>query len=65
MAIRIAIFSNAGFFAPVCVLFSPFDGSKTLQPFDQKTFGFYKLNRRLQLILYNTKCYVTCTTGNT
>ena len=30
-------------FAPVRVLFSPFDGSKILLPFAQKTFGFYKL----------------------
>ena len=32
-----------GSFAPVRVLFSPFDGSKILLPFAQKTFGFYKL----------------------
>ena len=43
MAIRIAMFSNAGFFSPVRVLFSPFDGSEILLPFAQKTFGFYKL----------------------
>ena len=33
-----------GSFAPVRVLFSPFDGSKLLLPFAQETFGFYKLN---------------------
>ena len=32
-----------GSFAPVCLLFSPFDGSKILLPFAKKTFGFYKL----------------------
>ena len=32
-----------GSFAPVRALFSPFDGRKILQPFAQKTFGFYKL----------------------
>ena len=31
-------------FAPVRVLFTPFDRSKILLPFAQKTFGFYKLN---------------------
>ena len=33
-----------GSFALVRVLFSPFDGSKILLPFAQKTFGFYKLS---------------------
>ena len=33
-----------GSFATVRVLFSPFDGSKILLPFAQKTFGFYKLS---------------------
>ena len=32
-----------GSFAPVRVLFSPFDGSKILPPSAKKTFGFYKL----------------------
>ena len=43
MAIRIAMFRMQGSFAPVSMLFSPFDGSKILLPFAQKTFGFYKL----------------------
>ena len=30
-------------FAPVRALFSPFDGSRILLLFAQKTFGFYKL----------------------
>ena len=40
MAIRIAMFSNTGFF---CSCSRPLDGSKILLPFAQKTFGFYKL----------------------
>ena len=32
-----------GSFAPVRVFLGPFDGSKILLLFDQKTFGFYKL----------------------
>ena len=36
-------FQIQGSFAPVRVLFSPFDGSKILLPFAQKTFGFHKL----------------------
>ena len=36
-------FRMQGYFAPVRVLFSPFDGSKILLQFAQKTFGFYKL----------------------
>ena len=40
MAIQIAMFSNVG---SVRALFSPFDGSKILLPFAQKTFDFYKL----------------------
>ena len=43
MAIRIVMFSNASSFAPVRMLFCPFDGSKILLPFAQKTCGFYKL----------------------
>ena len=43
MAIQIAMFSIAGFFCSVCMIFSPFDGSKILLPFAQKIFGFYKL----------------------
>ena len=43
MAIRIAMFRMESSFAPVRVLFSPFDGTKILLPFAQKTFGFYKL----------------------
>ena len=47
VAIRVAMLSNAGFFAYVRVLFNPFDGSKILLPFVQKTFGFYKLSREI------------------
>ena len=36
-------------FPPVHALFSPFDGSKILLSFAQKTFGFYKLNYLFQL----------------
>ena len=36
-------FRIQGSFASVRVLFSPFDGSKILLPFAQKTVGFYKL----------------------
>ena len=44
MEIRIAMFSNAGFFCSCSRVFSPFDGSQILLPFVKKTFGFYKLN---------------------
>ena len=40
MAIRVAMLSNAGFFAYVRVLFNPFDGSKILLPFAQKPLAF-------------------------
>ena len=46
MAIRIAMFSNAGFFRPVRALFSPFDGSKFYYCLLKKSFGFYKLKNK-------------------
>ena len=43
MEFELQCFRMQGSFAPVRVLFSPFDGSKILPPFAQKPFGFYKL----------------------
>ena len=54
MAIRIAMFSNAGFFSSCSRAFSPFDGSKILLPFTQKTFGFYKLTLILETKLFKS-----------